>query len=218
MSTGHTVTPYRYISTIPKAIYSKLSWIQFKVLLAQHQSMALSIMRSHACRTAHLRSQNCGWIVQVNYQEPKQDSQKMQAMYLGLIYKAYKFSIGLFFIEFLNFSKILWYDTQLLCIMPITWGFGSICFSIAEPSWSFHLPASLSHSFSNKYCITDGGVLLYTHYSAMSCSSGNTSIQILNSSNNNFMQNTIISEETWVLTWKSIIYLPVIWQLHFSLL
>lgn len=107
MSTGHTVTPCRYLSTNPKAIYSKLYWIQFKVLLAQHQSTALGTTQSHVCRTEHLGSQNCWWIVQVNYQEIEKDSRKMHAVYLGLIYKAYQVSIRLFFIESLNFSKIL---------------------------------------------------------------------------------------------------------------
>lgn len=77
----HTATPCRYISTNPKAIYSKLYWIHFEVLLVQHKSMALGTMQSHTYRTALPGSQNCWWIVQVNYQEPK------HAIYLGLIYK-----------------------------------------------------------------------------------------------------------------------------------
>lgn len=70
MSPVRTGRPCRFISTNPKAIYSKLYWIHFEVLLVQHKSMALGTMQSHSYRTALLGSQNCWWIVHLNCQEP----------------------------------------------------------------------------------------------------------------------------------------------------
>lgn len=197
-----------HISTNPKAIYSKLYWIHFKVLLVQQKSMALGTMQSHTYRTALLGSQNCWWIGQVNYQEPE------HAVYLELISKTYKVYIRLLFTEFLNLKKntvlgIIWHQISMYLMLWFN------LFYTAKPSLDFHFLAPLSHFFSNKYYVIDSRVLFYTPYSAMSCCSGNTSVQMLNSSNKNFMQNTIMSEETWVLTWKRIIYLLVVWQIHF---
>lgn len=161
MSTEHTVIQCRYLSTNPKAIYSKLYWIQFKVLLAQHQSTALGITQSHVCRTAHLGSQNCWWIVQVNYQEIEKDSQKMHATYLGLIYKAYKVFIR-FFYRIPKFQQnivlvLMWYQ-----IGKYRATYLGLWFDLFLYSLSFHILTPLSHSFLNKCYIIDGSFILYT--------------------------------------------------------
>lgn len=51
--------------------------------------------------------------------------------------------------------------------------------SIPKPVTGHHLVAPLSHFFLNKYYIIHSGVLFYTPYSALSCCSGNNSIQML---------------------------------------
>lgn len=116
MSTVHTVEPCRYISTNPKAIYSKLYWIHFQVLLVQHKSMALGTMQRHTYRTALLGSQNCWWIVQVNYQEP------IYTIYLGLIYKTYKVYIRLFFNRIPKLQEntvlgIIWHQISMYLVL-----------------------------------------------------------------------------------------------------